>query len=144
MMYDIKNTLFKNINKRLQLKLICVSALIALIVEIFLCATVFFSAKKIAVDNSITQTEKTMEQLCIHLDEKLLVTLEQFNSIEINKTFQKICKSNDNGNYVDRLLQLSALFKEIRLSNSKIIDSIVFLDNNGRIFYIIHHKHDSP
>lgn len=131
---EIIKRVINNIRHRLNYRLIFISILGVIIIESCVCLILFLTTKKISVEMVANQTYKAEKQLNEKLSEKLEYSLEQFNMLEINREFREITQNYKNRNDVNDFITLSDLFGEVRRSGGKIIDSIAYLREDGKVF----------
>lgn len=120
--------------KSLTTRLIFISIAIAFFVETSFCVILFYGIREISIHNTSYRFQQAAEQLGDKLNEKFAYTVEQFNELEINKSFVEVAKNNENRDYISDFIMLSKIFESVRKANLNVIDSIVYLREDGRLF----------
>jgi len=125
--------LFENFyHRRLSGKLVMIAVTVTVCIELVLCSITYFGTRYIAVQNAASQYSRTLEQLTDKINERLSLTLTQYNYLENNIIVRNLY--NRSGDLIANSMQASSLFSDERFSNANVIDSIVFLRDDGLVF----------
>lgn len=132
-MYYFKKAVAR-MHKSLSVRLIFISIAITIFTETAFCIIIFNVAREISIHNTSSQFQLLTEQLSDKLNEKFAYTLEQFNQLEIDKEFVKVAENKGNRDYISDFIMLSNIFEDVRKANTKVIDSIVYLREDGALY----------
>ena len=121
----------QSINKQL----VFMGVLMIIVTEAILCCGIYYGVKRVVVSNGAGQTAESVRQLADKINERLEFTLNQFNYIEIDRDFVDIAQGKSGGDDISDFMKMSRKFGEERLHNVKVIESIVFVRRDGKIFY---------
>lgn len=115
------------------------TAIISIIVSVitvgFACNFTYRSVRKSAVENSVRQVSETIKQLADKINDNIIFIYDLYGSIETNREFIDIASKKDGEFNLIDFSELSELFNDTHVFNSKVIDSIVFIRDDGQIFY---------
>lgn len=88
-----------------------------------------------AISNSITQYELLMEQLMEHEEDKAFEIYDIFRDIEVDAEFKRIASVQDGTYNVTDAISAATIFSNMRTIHSNVINSLIFIRNDGQIFY---------
>lgn len=88
-----------------------------------------------AISNSITQYGLLMEQLMDREEDKAFEIYDIFRDIEIDTEFKRIAAIQDGLYNVTDAISVAAIFRNMRTIHSNVINSLIFIRNDGQIFY---------
>ncbi len=120
-----------SINKQL----VFMGILIIIITESILCLGTYYGMKRVVIRNSAGQAVESVNQLADKLNERLKFTLDQFNYLEIDQDVVAIAQGTSGNDDISDFMWMSRKFGEERLQNVKVIESIVFIRRDGKVFY---------
>lgn len=88
-----------------------------------------------AISNSITQYGLLMEQLMDREEDKAFEVYDILRDIEIDTEFNRIAGIQDGLYNVNDAISVAAIFRNMRTIHSNVINSLIFIRNDGQIFY---------
>lgn len=86
-----------------------------------------------AVQNSMRQVETALDQVSDKLDDEVSKIYDIYAEIELNESFKTISVGKEFG--LTDFSTIAELFNKTRAAYSNIIDSFIFIRNDGQIFY---------
>lgn len=115
------------------------TAIISIIVSVitvgFACNFTYCSVRKSAAESSVRQASETVKQLADKINDNIIYIYDIYGNVETSRDFIDIAAKNDEKFNLNDFSTLSELFNDTHVLNSKIIDSIIFIRDDGQIFY---------
>lgn len=112
-----------------------VVAILVSIVTVGLISGVSYRNFKMAtVENSIRQVETAMDQVSGKLDDEISKIYDIYAEIELNASFKTIAAKDSHAFDLTDFNTIAGLFNSTRATYSNIIDSFIFIRNDGQIF----------
>ena len=115
------------------------TAIISIIVSVITvgiaCNFTYRSVRKSAVKSAAKQVGETINQLSDKINDNIFFIYDLYSNIEIDREFVNIASKQDGKFNLNDFSVLSEMFNDAHVFNSKIIDSIIFIRNDGQIFY---------
>ncbi|MBP3359296.1 MAG: histidine kinase [Clostridia bacterium] len=130
-MTRIRNLMKDSLNSQL----VAVSVIMSLITVGGACFFTYKHMKKVAINNTITHIDESINQMAERLSDKMMLILDQFGTIENDVDFMQIAGKQDGVHNLEDFAVLSEIFTDSHLQNSKMLDSILFLRLDGQIFH---------
>ena len=119
------------------------TAIISIIVSVitvgFACNFTYLSVIKSASETSARQASETVKQLAEKINDNIIGICDISANVETNRNFIDVAAKNDGAFSLNDFSILSELFNDTHVFNSKIIDSIIFLRDDGQVFYEYQH-----
>ena len=88
-----------------------------------------------AISNSIKQYELLMDQLMDREEDMVLEIYDIFRDIEVDKEFKRIAGVQDGKYNVNDAISVASIFRNMRSIHSNVINSMIFIRDDGQIFY---------
>ncbi len=101
---------------------------------VFSCKITVSNLHKFWNEKYIEQNELIVKQTMSVVEQRLNYVLEQVSKVEKNETFSSIALRRGEPTIQERL-EITNIFENERFNNSDLIDSIIFIRNDGCIFY---------
>lgn len=95
---------------------------------------IYFATSRVMSNNLKQQMQETINQSSKHINERLTFVLQQFSAMQADKTFKEITNKAGTEGFLADYIDMSNLFEKTRMQNSKMIESIIFIRNDGIIF----------
>lgn len=138
--WRVKMMLIKEFQKNsLTKKTAIISIIVSVITVGFACNFTYLSVIKSAAETSARQASETIKQLAEKIHDDIIYVCDISANVETNRDFIDIAAKNDGSFNLNDFSTLSELFNDTHVFNSKIIDSIIFIRDDGQVFYEYQH-----
>ena len=117
----------------LTFKTAIVSILVSIIAVGLISGISYRNFKIEAVQNSMRQVETALDQVSDKLDDEVCKIYDIYAEIELNESFKTISAGKEFD--LTDFSTIAGLFNKTRAAYSNIIDSFIFIRNDGQIFY---------
>ena len=118
----------------LTFKTAVVAILVSIVTVGLISGVSYRNFKMAAVENSIRQVETAMDQVSGKLDDEISKIYDIYAEIELNASFKTIAAKDSHAFDLTDFNTIAGLFNSTRATYSKIIDSFIFIRNDGQIF----------